>query len=247
MCLKKKIIIKIGQRALFLTRSFILVVFVLSGSVVMAEKADYEKLRKQMVEEQIYARGVRDENVLEAMARVKRHVFVPQNVRAFAYEDHPLPIGYGQTISQPFVVAYMTELLNLQGSEKVLEIGTGSGYQAAILGETAKEVYTIEIVEGLAVSAKALLKKLGYKNIHVKYGDGYAGWPEVAPFDAIIVTAAPKEIPPKLVEQLKVGGRMVVPVGSFFQSLYVVTKTEDGIVKKDVLPVRFVPMVHGEN
>ncbi|HEQ60309.1 MAG TPA: protein-L-isoaspartate(D-aspartate) O-methyltransferase [Firmicutes bacterium] len=188
------------------------------------------------------ARGVKDPKVLAALRKVPRHLFVPEAERSSAYADHPLPIGEGQTISQPYIVAFMTEQLRLKGGEKVLEIGTGSGYQAAVLAEIGGEVYTIEIVEPLATRAAALLEQLGYQNIHVKSGDGYQGWPEHAPFDAIMVTAAPDHVPQPLVDQLKVGGRMILPVGDWFQDLRVVVKTEQGVLQQDVLPVRFVPM-----
>jgi len=199
--------------------------------------------RQKMVDEQIIRRGVDDESVIKAMRKVERHLFVPQHERLMAYGDHPLPIGFDQTISQPYIVAYMTQMARLTPEDKVLEIGTGSGYQAAILAEIVKEVYTIEIVKGLAETAEQRLKDMGYKNIFVKWGDGYEGWPEHAPYDAIIVTAAPDEVPQKLVEQLSVGGRMVVPIGSVFQELYLITKTKEGIIKKSLIPVRFVPMV----
>jgi len=195
-----------------------------------------------MVKEQIIKRGIKDKRVIEAMRKVRRHEFVPEEYRHLAYSDQPLPIGYEQTISQPYIVALMTELLNLKGNEKVLEIGTGSGYQAAILAELTKEVYTIEILEPLAISAKNRLKKLGYENVKVRCGDGYKGWPEHAPFDGIIVTCAPEHIPDPLVEQLKVGGRMVIPVGKYLQELVLITKTEHGIEKRSVAPVAFVPM-----
>lgn len=200
-----------------------------------------------MVEEQIIARGIRDERVIQAMLKVERDQFVPENLRQFAYEDRPLPIGYGQTISQPYIVALMTSLLGLKGDEKVLEIGTGSGYQAAILAELTKEVYTIEIIPQLAKQAESRLKKLGYKNVKVKCGDGFEGWPEYAPFDCIIVTCAPEEIPPLLIQQLKEGGRMVIPVGKFWQELKLVVKENDKIKIKDIIPVRFVPMIRREN
>ncbi|RKY63765.1 MAG: protein-L-isoaspartate O-methyltransferase [Candidatus Latescibacterota bacterium] len=203
---------------------------------------DYARARERMVEEQIEARGIKDSLVLAAMRKVPRHLFVPERYRSEAYADHPLPIGYGQTISQPYIVAYMTEALRLKGGEKVLEIGTGSGYQAAVLAEIADSVFTIEIIPELAESARERLRRLGYKNIFVLCGDGYRGWPEHAPFDAIIVTAAPDHIPGPLVEQLKVGGRMVIPVGSVYQELFLVVKTERGVEKRPLLPVRFVPM-----
>lgn len=199
-------------------------------------------LRRRMVDTQIRARGVADAKVLAAMARVPRHEFVPESVRTQAYDDYPLPIGERQTISQPYIVALMTSLLELKGGERVLEIGTGSGYQAAVLSEIAGEVYTMEILEPLSQRAQQRLTSLGYDNIHFRVGDGWKGWPEAAPFDGIVVTAAPEKIPQALLEQLKVGGRMVVPVGSFFQDLMVLTKTANGYEKRNVIPVRFVPM-----
>ena len=199
--------------------------------------------RRQMVEEQIRARGVDQAGVLSAMEEVPRHLFMPESVRDRAYFDGPQRIGSGQTISQPYVVALMTQLLDLDGDEKVLEIGTGSGYQAAILARLAKEVYTIEIRESLAAEAEARLKRLGYDNVQVRAGDGYQGWPEEAPFDCIVVTAAPPEVPEELYNQLKVGGKMVVPVGMYFQDLLEITKTKKGRKTKRVSPVRFVPMV----
>lgn len=198
--------------------------------------------REKMVSDQIIMRGVKDNLVLSAMRKVPRHEFVPEDKKKYAYEDRPLEIGEDQTISQPYIVALMTELLGLKGDEKVLEIGTGSGYQAAILAEIVKEVYTIEIIKSLADNAEERLKRLGYNNITVKCGDGYQGWKEHAPFDGIIVTAAPDHIPQPLIEQLKVGGRLVIPVGSVFQELKLITKTDKGIIEKNVIPVRFVPM-----
>jgi protein-L-isoaspartate(D-aspartate) O-methyltransferase len=203
---------------------------------------DFKTMREKMVETQIKGRGVKDPRVLSVMLKVERHLFVPKELQSSAYADQPLPIGGGQTISQPYIVALMTELLELKGEEKVLEIGTGSGYQAAILAELVKEVYTIEIVETLATSAKNLLLHMGYQNIHVKAGDGYAGWPEVAPFDAIIVTAAPDHIPGPLLEQLREGGRMVVPVGTYNQVLKKIVKRSGKIETSDIVPVAFVPM-----
>jgi protein-L-isoaspartate(D-aspartate) O-methyltransferase len=198
--------------------------------------------RERMVEEQIEARGVADPRVLAALRAVPRHEFVPADQRAYAYEDRPLPIGEGQTISQPYIVAVMTELLQLSGDEKVLEIGTGSGYQAAVLGRVAREVYTIEIVPGLARRAESDLRRLGYANVHVRQGDGYRGWPEHAPFDAIIATAAPEHVPQPLVDQLAVGGRLVLPVGDVFQDLVLVTRDAKGVRQERLLGVRFVPM-----
>ena len=174
---------------------------------------------------------------------MKRHLFVPSRVRHLAYEDHPLPIGEGQTISQPYIVALMTELLALKGGERILEIGTGSGYQAAVLAELAKEVYTIEIMEPLARQSEKLLKEMGYSNIRVKFGDGFLGWPEFSPFDGIIVTCAPEKIPPPLLGQLAEGGRLVIPVGVHWQDLKLVRKIEGRIQETDVIPVRFVPML----
>ena len=196
-----------------------------------------------MVREQIVARGVRAPRVLAALRAVPRHEFVPAEHRSSAYTDEPLPIGEGQTISQPYVVAAMTEALALQGDERVLEIGTGSGYQAAILGELAREVYTIEIVKPLADSAKARLTRLGHRNVRVRHGDGWQGWRSAAPFDAILVTAAPEEIPQALVDQLAVGGRMVLPVGdSEHQELLLLVREATGIRRERLMDVRFVPM-----
>ncbi len=205
----------------------------------------YEKERLRMVEKDIKARGISDKRVLSVMAKVPRHLFVDKRYRSQAYADHPLPIDEGQTISQPYIVALMTELLRLKPTDRVLEIGTGSGYQAAVLAGIVKEVYTIEIREGLAGKARGLLEKLGYKNIKVKHADGYFGWKEHAPFDAIIVTAAANHIPPPLVKQLREGGRLVIPLGStvFYQMLTVVTKKRGRIVAEQISPVAFVPMV----
>ncbi len=210
----------------------------------LSEEQKYQQERKQMVDTQIQARGVKDPGVLRAMLKVPRHLYVPQRLKTHAYEDNALPIENNQTISQPYIVALMTELAQLKPDDKVLEIGTGSGYQAAVLAEIVKDVYTIEIIGELAEQAKKRLDSLGYKNIHIRHGNGYLGWPEHAPFDAIIVTAAPKDIPQELVRQLKTGGRMVIPLGSLYQDLYVITKREDGTIeKRHVIPVRFVPMV----
>ncbi len=211
-----------------------------SGQAVSSE--ELRKLRQEMVNRQIVARGVKDPLVLEAMNQVERHQFVLPGDERQAYDDGPLSIGEGQTISQPYIVAIMTELGRIGPESKVLEIGTGSGYQAAILGELTKEVYSIEIIESLGLRAKSLLDRLGYKNIKVRIGDGYKGWPEAAPFDAILVTAAPDHVPQPLVDQLKVGGRMVIPVGEFYQELEVITKKESGIDREKIIPVRFVPM-----
>jgi len=208
---------------------------------------DARQKRVNMVDQQIRYRGIKDERVLQAMLAVPRELFVPEEYRDQAYEDYPLSIGHGQTISQPYIVAYMTEALHLSGDEKVLEIGTGSGYQAAVLSLCADSVFTIEIIEPLCLSAARLLKDLGYDNCHVRCGDGYAGWPKEAPFDAIIVTAAPREIPQTLVDQLARGGRMIIPVGSYYQHLVLITKDEEGrVARKKILPVRFVPMTGGK-
>ncbi|MCD6363066.1 MAG: protein-L-isoaspartate(D-aspartate) O-methyltransferase [Synergistetes bacterium] len=197
-----------------------------------------------MVESQIEIRGIKDERVLRAMMRVPRHLFVPEEYRERAYDDHPLPIGEGQTISQPYIVALMTSLLDLKGNEKVLEIGTGSGYQAAILAELAKEVYSVERIPALAVKAAETLEKLGYKNVRVKVGDGTLGWEENAPYDAIIVTAAAPKVPTPLIKQLKIGGRLVIPIGErFIQSLYKYVKREDGSLDgEDFGGCVFVPL-----
>ena len=199
--------------------------------------------RQRMVDEQLKRRDIRDARVLEAMRRVPRHEFVPLHVRADAYADYPLPIGHQQTISQPYIVAFMTEALNVRPSDTVLEIGTGSGYQAAVLSELAREVYTIEIVEPLAATARKTLTNLGYKNIRTRTGDGYAGWPEAAPFDRIMVTAAPPEVPTALIQQLKIDGLIAVPVGTGVQELRVMRRTATGLDVLKTLPVRFVPMV----
>ena len=206
--------------------------------------ADFAIQRQRMVEQQLKPRGIKDERVLAAMAKVPREEFIPVDGRANAYEDGPLPIGYDQTISQPYIVAFMTEQLRPGASDRVLEIGSGSGYQAAILGELVADVYTIDIVEPLAKAAEATLRRLGYKNVHVKVGDGYKGWPEAAPFDAIIVTCAPENVPQPLVDQLKEGGRMVIPVGErFAQQLYLLEKKNGQLKESATLPVRFVPML----
>jgi protein-L-isoaspartate(D-aspartate) O-methyltransferase len=212
------------------------------GGVLTGREAE----RRQMVEQQIAARGIKDEHVLHAMRRVERHRFVPPAAARQAYADGPLPIGWGQTISQPYIVAYMTEALELRKEHKVLEIGTGSAYQAAVLGEIVDRVFTIEIVEELGRQAAALLADLGYENVRVRIGDGYGGWPEEAPFDRIMVTAAPDHVPQPLVDQLAVGGRMIIPVGRGYQELLIITRTDTGIVERRTIPVRFVPLTRKE-
>jgi protein-L-isoaspartate(D-aspartate) O-methyltransferase len=221
------------------------------GSKAVGGQVDKEerfrRLRAEMVGEQIARRGVKDERVLDVMRQVPRHLFVPPSERGEAYTDKPLPIGDGQTISQPYIVAFMTELLGVRPDDTVLEIGTGSGYQAAVLARLARRIYTIEIIPSLAHEAERRLQAMGYANVEVRAGDGYQGWPEHAPFDRIIVTAAPPEIPQALLAQLKRGGRMVIPVGKTgdTQQLMVLEKsaTSDEIVRRNVIPVRFVPMI----
>ncbi|MGQ9617588.1 MAG: protein-L-isoaspartate(D-aspartate) O-methyltransferase [Candidatus Aminicenantia bacterium] len=226
-------------------KRFLKLIFLLSLSFFLYPRENYELLRHQMVEYQIKGRGIKDEKVLNAMLKVPRHLFVPSEIMHLAYEDYPLPIGEEQTISQPYIVALMTSALKLKGDEKVLEIGTGSGYQAAVLAEIAREVYTIEIRESLAETAEKRLKKLGYKNIKIKVGDGYYGWKEYAPFDGIIVTCSASTPPPPLLEQLREGGRMVIPIedNPFYQTLVLITKEKGKIKKKSIETVRFVPMV----
>ncbi len=206
------------------------------------KEEDFPKLRDEMVNRQIISRGVKDSLVIQAMRAVPRHAFVPGSEVQYSYRDEPRPIGHKQTISQPYIVAFMTEQLKVNPGDRVLEIGTGSGYQASILGQIVDSVFTIEIIPELADRAREIIDKLTYTNIVIKNGDGYKGWEEKAPFDAIIVTAAPPTIPPALLEQLKVGGRMVLPVGEYVQELVVVSKTESGLAMENVLPVRFVPM-----
>lgn len=203
---------------------------------------DYELLRKQMVDNQIKTRGVIDKRVLSAMSSVPRHLFVSENYRHEAYNDYPLPVGNNQTISQPYMVALMSELLGLDGDEKVLEIGTGSGYQTAVLAKLSKEVYTVEIIEDLAIEAKFILEKLEYNNIKFKIGDGYSGWEENSPYDGIIVTCGPYEIPQPLLEQLAEGGKLVIPVGAGYQVLTVVEKINGELKYKESIDCRFVPM-----
>ena len=201
----------------------------------------YAKQRRQLVE-QLRSEGIRSLEVLNALLKVPRHKFVPSEYRHLSYQNRPLPIGQNQTISQPFIVGYMTEAAEIASGDKVLEIGTGSGYQAAVLAELAKDVYTIEIIPELADGARTLLREMGYKNVEVKTGNGYAGWAEHAPFDAIVVTAAPDQVPQALVQQLAVRGKMVVPVGSDFQQMVIITKTESGVIERRTIAVAFVPM-----
>jgi protein-L-isoaspartate(D-aspartate) O-methyltransferase len=206
------------------------------------EEAGFARAREEMVATQIAARGVRDEKTLAAMRSVPRHEFVPPAGRREAYGDHPIPIGHGQTISQPYIVAFMTEALSLHGGERVLEVGTGSGYQAAVVARIAAEVFSIEIVAPLAEESAERLRRLGFDNVHVRAGDGYLGWPEAAPFDAVIVTAAAPRIPEPLKEQLRDGGRLIVPVGEEWQELVLLTRHGERFEERRVLPVRFVPM-----
>jgi protein-L-isoaspartate(D-aspartate) O-methyltransferase len=214
-----------------------------SGNGASSQAQDFDARRSAMVETQLRGRDIGSPRVLDAMRKVPRHRFVPEPQRGEAYADHPLPIGHGQTISQPYIVAFMTQALDLRPTDRVLEIGTGSGYQAAVLGELVKDVYTIEIVEPLAERARATLSSLGYQNVHVRAGNGYLGWPEHAPFDRVMVTAAPDEVPPALIEQLAVGGLMAIPVGgAAFQELRILRKTDKGIETIETLPVSFVPM-----
>jgi protein-L-isoaspartate(D-aspartate) O-methyltransferase len=224
-------------------------VSIANGKEAKSTKEDYAQQRKLMVEQQIVSRGVKNKKVLDAMNSVPRHLFVPVEYRRGSYFDQPLPIGLGQTISQPYIVALMTEMLDVDNDDIVLEIGTGSGYQAAVLSTIVKELYTIEIIEELGLQASERLKSLGYDNVKVKISDGGLGWPEKAPFDVIIVTAAAPKIPEPLIKQLKPGGRMVIPVDNNFysQDLLIVEKDADGNIEtKKTIPVRFVPLVEGE-
>ncbi len=207
-----------------------------------AQQDAFQLEREAMIESQLVERGIAEDRVLEAMRRVPRHLFVPSDVQAQAYADRPVQIGFGQTISQPYIVGLMAELLDLQPGDRVLEIGTGSGYLAAVLSLLAAEVYTIEIIDSLGERARDHLQRLRFDNVHVRIGDGYQGWPEAAPFDAIVLTAAPEKIPQPLIDQLAVGGRMVVPVGSYFQDLELISKTEEGLERRKVAPVRFEQM-----
>jgi len=213
-----------------------------SGDPTSSEELELARLRERMVRVQLRGRDIKDVHVLDAMLKVPRHLFMARDLRALAYNDGALPIKHGQTISQPYIVAFMTQLLELKGPESVLEIGTGSGYQTAVLAEIARKVYTIEIVPELGREAEAVLKRLGYENIQFRIGDGYDGWAEHAPFDRIIVTAAPEAIPRPLIQQLDKGGRLVCPVGEMNQDLVVLKKDESGITRRNTIPVRFVPM-----
>jgi protein-L-isoaspartate(D-aspartate) O-methyltransferase len=213
-----------------------------SGTASQYGARDWDAERRRMVDEQLRMRDIRSTRVLDAMFTVPRHLFVPEQQRAEAYRDSPLPIGHGQTISQPYIVAFMTQSLDVAPDHRVLEIGTGSGYQAAVLGALAKEVYTIEIVSPLADRARETLSGLGYRNVQVRTGDGYLGWPEHAPYDRIMVTAAPDEVPPALLQQLKIGGLMAIPVGTVTQELRILRRTATGTETLSTLPVRFVPM-----
>jgi protein-L-isoaspartate(D-aspartate) O-methyltransferase len=209
-----------------------------------APVGELARARLEMVEEQLIARDVRDPRVLKAMANVPRHEFVPADLRHYAYDDRPLPIGYDVTISQPYIVAIMTQLAEVQTGERVLDVGTGSGYQAAVLAELGAEVWSIEIIPEHADAAGKRLAQLGYDKVHVRHGDGWQGWPEHAPFDAIIVAAAPDEVPQALLEQLAIGGRLVIPVGTqWHQELRVITRTREGTTERKVIPVLFVPLV----
>ena len=230
----------------YFRRTVWIISFTIASLIFAQNDKDYEELREAMVKTQIESRGIKDEDVLSVMRDVPRHLFIDESLWPKAYSDGPLPIGHGQTISQPYIVAFMTELLRPDTHHMVLEIGAGSGYQAAVLAKLVHHVYTIEIVPELGRNAKAALKRLGYDNISVRVGDGYKGWPEEEPFDRIIVTAAPEKVPEALIDQLKPGGRMVLPVGPRWwgQDLLVIEKNERGkVVRKNTIPVRFVPMI----
>jgi protein-L-isoaspartate(D-aspartate) O-methyltransferase len=224
-------------------RLLIIIILIIMGGLNPAQKDNFAVARERMVKEQIISRGISDPATLRAMARVERHLFVPDEQLSLAYDDMPLPIGHGQTISQPYIVAYMTEIVRPDPQKKVLEIGTGSGYQAAVMAEIAKEVYTIEIIPELAKESRERLEKMGYGNIYCRFGDGYKGWPEHAPFDIIIVTAAAESIPEPLISQLAENGRLVIPVGPPYavQELILVEKRNGKTVKKRLTFVRFVP------
>tara|TARA_R110000851_G_scaffold77541_7_gene170806 strand:- start:145 stop:843 length:699 start_codon:yes stop_codon:yes gene_type:complete len=229
-------------------RSFLIYGLALCFSGILIGQNDYVMQREQMVKTQLQARGIKDPLTIYSMTNVPRHEFVPKNLVEHAYRDGALPIGSDQTISQPYIVAFMTETLKLKSTDRVLEIGTGSGYQAAVLGKIVDSVYTIEIIKDLAMSAKSRLKNLGYHNVVVKWGDGYHGWPEKAPFDAIMVTAGAEAIPQPLLDQLKDGGHMVIPVGPSDNVTYLVSvlKKKDRIITKELFPVRFVPFTRNE-
>lgn len=221
----------------------LLPIFLLTDFPTVEEDPDeYMPHRWEMVENQLISRGIQDSRLIQAMLKIPRHMFVPEDLRESAYGDNPIPIGMDQTISQPYIVALMTELLKLKEKEKVLEVGTGSGYQTAILAEMGCEVYTVEILEPLLERARKTLESLGYDNIRYRTGDGYKGWEEFSPFDAIIVTAAPDHIPQPLIDQLKINGRMIIPVGDLYQELVLIKKKEKGVDMKTITPVRFVPM-----
>ena len=218
-----------------------------TSTALQTDSRTWDAQRARMVDEQIRARGIRSRPVLDAMLKIPRHLFMPESERYRAYRDSAAPIGHGQTISQPYIVAFMTQGLDVQPHHRVLEIGTGSGYQAAVLGELAKEVYTIEIVAPLADRARATLRDLGYRNVQVRTGNGYLGWPEHAPYDRIMVTAAPAEVPPALVQQLSIDGLMAIPVGTHTQELRILRRTAKGLQQIDSLPVLFVPMTGRPN
>ncbi len=229
--------------------SLVPMAILLSCILLISFTDDFRQQREQMVRRQLQARGITDSRTIEAMRNTERHRFVPAGQQRFAYEDRPLPIGHGQTISQPYIVAYMTQIIEPKSHYRVLEIGTGSGYHAAVLSEIVDEVFTIEIIEALGKQADEVIDRLGYDNIHVKTADGYYGWEEHAPFDAIVVTAAAEYIPPPLVEQLKEGGKMIIPVGSPFrvQQLMLVEKKDGRITTRNLMPVRFVPFRRADN
>ncbi len=251
-CMNTSFIIFITSFAAIVITLVILLMFnkstisAMGGVDRVTDEDAFARQRKQMVEEQISRRGIIDKGILEAMEAVPRHLFIPEENRAYSYYDQPVPIGFGQTISQPYIVAFMTELLNAGKEDVVLEVGTGSGYQAAILARLVKQVYTIEIVEELGKEASKRLKEMGYDNVEVKIGDGYKGWSEHAPFGAIIVTAAAEHIPQPLIDQLKPGGRLVIPVGGVYevQDLMLIAKdVSSKVIKESVIPVRFVPLI----